>query len=94
MGSLPTNTLVRSVAVDPLNPKRVYAAGPAGLFRSDDGGLTWEAAGNRLTNEPFEPLAVTLNPVLPQTVIVVLTDGSVWQSSDSATTWQAVEAGE
>ena len=95
MGSLPTNTLVRSVAVDPLNPKRVYAAGPAGLFRSDDGGLVWEAVGDGL---PFdsaqggEPLAVTLNPVSPQTVIAVLTNGLVWRSSDGATTWQAVEA--
>jgi len=89
MGSLPTNTLVRSIAVDPLNPKRNYAAGPAGLFRSDDGGLAWEAVGDGLTGEP---LAVTLNPASPQTVLVVMTDGSVWESSDGATTWQAVEA--
>ena len=91
MGSLPTNTLVRSVAIDPLNPKRVYAAGPAGLFRSDDGGLVWEATGDGLADEP---LAVSLDPASPRTVIVVLTDGSVWQSSDGATTWQPAEAGE
>ena len=90
MGSLPTNTLVRSIAVDPLNPKRNYAAGPAGLFRSDDGGLTWEVADDGLAGELF---AVTLNPASPQTVFVVLTDGSVWQSTDGATTWQAMEAG-
>ena len=90
MGSLPTNSMIRSVAVDPLHPKRVYAAGPAGLFRSDDGGLTWEMANDGLKGEP---LAVTLNPALPQTVMAVLTDGSVWRSIDGATTWQVVEAG-
>ena len=89
MGSFPTNTLIRSVAVDPINPKRVYAAGPAGLFRSDDGGLTWEAADHGLEDEP---LAVTLDPASPQTVIVVLTDGSVWQSTNGAATWEATEA--
>ena len=90
MGSLPTNTLIRSVAVDPLNPQRVYAAGPAGLFRSDDGGLTWEAAGESLAGEP---VAVTLDPASPQNVIAVTADGSIWRSTDSATAWQAVEAG-
>jgi photosystem II stability/assembly factor-like uncharacterized protein len=89
MGSLPVNTLVRSVAVDPLNPKRVYIAGPAGLFRSDDGGLTWKPASDGLKGEP---MAVTLKPASPQTVIAVLTDGSVWQSLDGATTWKAVKA--
>lgn len=89
MGSLPTNATVRSVAVDPLTPQRVYAAGPAGLFRSDDGGLTWTKASDGLAGEP---LAVTLNPAAPQTVFVVLSDGSVWQSSDGATSWRAAEA--
>jgi len=90
MGSLPTNTLIRSVAIDPTNPKRVYAAGPAGVFRSDDGGLTWEVAGDGLAGEP---VAVTLDPASPQNVIAVTADGSVWRSTDGATTWQAAEAG-
>ncbi len=90
MGSLPTNSTIRSVAVDSLNPKRVYAAGPAGVFRSDDGGLIWEAASDGLAGEP---VAVTLDPASPQTVIAVTADGSVWRSIDGATTWQVVEAG-
>ena len=90
MGSLPTNSVIRSVVVDQLNPKRIYAAGPAGLFRSDDGGLTWETAYDGVKGEP---LAVALDPASPQTVVAVLTDGSVWRSADGATTWPAVEAG-
>ncbi|MCQ3972088.1 MAG: hypothetical protein DPW09_01435 [Anaerolineae bacterium] len=85
MGSLPVNTFIRSIAVDTINPKRVYAAGPAGLFRSDDSGQTWEAAGEGLVDEP---LAVTLDPAAPQTVFTVLSNGSVWRSQDGATTWQ------
>ena len=89
MGSLPTNTLVRSVAVDPIQPKRVYVAGPAGLFRSDDAGLSWTAADGVIG----EPVAVTLDPAEPQRVFVVLADGSVWQSSDGAMTWRPSETG-
>lgn len=88
MGSLSTNNIrVRSVAVDSEIPQRVYAAGPAGLFRSDDGGLTWEIADAGL---PGEPIAVTLNPTSPKTVFTVLNDGSVWKSDDGTTTWQSM----
>lgn len=81
--------MIRSVAVDTKTPQRVYAVGPAGLFRSDDGGLTWKKANTGLTGEP---LAVTLNPAMPQTVFMVLVDGSVWQSTDGATTWKLTGA--
>lgn len=82
--------MIRSIAVDPLNPLRVYAAGPAGVFRSEDAGLTWEAAKNGL---PGEPLAITLDPITSQTAFALLSDGSVWKSVDGATTWQALGAG-
>ena len=88
MGSLPINTMIRSIAVDTITPQRVYAAGPAGLFRSDDAGQSWMPAGEGL---PKEPLAVTLNPAAPQTVFVLLADHSVWRSTDGATTWQLAE---
>lgn len=91
MGSLPTDAMVRSIAVDPLTPQRVYAAGPAGFFRSGDGGLTWTKADDGLAEEP---LAVALDPASPETLFVVTTDGSVWKSNDGATTWQKAWSGE
>jgi photosystem II stability/assembly factor-like uncharacterized protein len=94
MGSLPVTSAntadktIRSIDVDPVKPQRVYAAGPAGLFRSDDAGLTWAAAANGLTGEP---LAIALDPRSPQTLLVVLNDGAVWRSNDGATTWEALK---
>lgn len=86
MGSLSTSSnSVRSVAVDAQNPKRVYAAGPAGLFRSDDAGVTWATAGKGLTSEP---LAVAAEPTAAQIVFTALADGSAWRSNDGAATWQ------
>lgn len=88
MGSLPINTMVRSVAVDTITPERVYAVGPSGLFRSADAGQNWTPAGEGLS---VEPLAITLNPAEPQTLFVLLVDNSVWRSTDGATSWQPAE---
>jgi photosystem II stability/assembly factor-like uncharacterized protein len=89
MGSLPITPVVRSVAVDTVTPERVYTAGPAGLFRSDDAGQNWTPAGEGLPSQ--EPLAVTLDPAEPQTVFALLADNSVWRSTDGAATWQPAE---
>jgi hypothetical protein len=41
-----TNFNVHALAVDPTNSSRVYAGTLwGGIFRSDDGGLTWRQAG-------------------------------------------------
>lgn len=87
MGSLPTIHSVRSVAVDPDTPERVYAAGPAGLFRSDNAGVNWVNSGVGLASEP---LAVALDPLSPETIFAVTTDSSVWQSLDGASTWRRI----
>lgn len=87
MGSLPTSPLVRSVAVDPDTPERVYAAGPAGLFRSFNAGVIWVESGAELIGEP---LAVALDPLSPETIFAVTTDSSVWQSLDGASTWRRI----
>ncbi|MCA9331199.1 hypothetical protein KC957_04050 [Candidatus Saccharibacteria bacterium] len=79
------------MAVDSNTPQRVYSAGPAGLVRSADGGLTWEGAGEGLTGEP---LAVTLDATAPQNIYTALVDGSVWHSEDGATTWQKLGVGQ
>lgn len=91
MGKLPVNTAVRSIAVDPQTPQRVYVAGPSGLFRADDSGFEWKQADKGLTDKP---LAVTLNPAQPSNVFTVLADGSVWQSKDGATTWEVLKIGQ
>ncbi len=83
--------MIRSVAMHPNTPQRVYVAGPAGIFSSDDGGLTWKAVGEGVVGEP---LAVTLDPTAPQRVFAVLSDGAIWQSTDGAATWQKMDAGE
>lgn len=79
---------VNAIAVDPMTPQNVYLAGPAGLFRSADGGLAWEAMPFRLSSEP---IALTLDPQHPFTLFVLLADGSLLRSDDGGTTWVTLE---
>lgn len=75
---------VRAVSFDPSEPKQVYAASEHGLFRSIDGGQTWEAA---------TPLAPTVTAVLvtpPGTVFAATGDGKLYRSTDRAATWEPV----
>ena len=46
MGRLPAQSSVGATVSDPQHPEHVYAASGAGLFRSDDGGQTWERRDN------------------------------------------------
>jgi hypothetical protein len=54
------NLDVRVIAIDPVHPEIVYAGGSGGLFKSFDGGATWNAtglmtSGETITNIPGLP---------------------------------------
>ena len=73
------------VEVDPSNPDIVYAGGEynyglasGGIYRSVNGGMTWQSLGFDL-HPDFHALA--LQPGNPQH-IVIGNDGGVWQSPD------------
>ncbi len=90
------------IEVDPADNDRVFAAGQfdygissGGVFRSDDGGMTWKNLGYD-QHPDFHALA--FNPSNTQEVIVG-SDGGVWYSADQggrplgsdpldATTWE------
>ncbi|HVM19610.1 MAG TPA: hypothetical protein VM307_06595 [Egibacteraceae bacterium] len=97
------------IAVDPTNPQRVFAAasgnlfvpgGERGLYRSDDGGDTWERvlAG---VNDTTGAVDVSIDPRNPDNVLVGMWDhfrdpdrrvyagpgSGVWRSTDGGDTW-------
>ena len=88
MGSLPINPQVNKVVVGPRDPQVVFAAGPAGLFRSKDGGLTWEASGQGLGTVAV--VALALNPAQPHRLYAASADSSLFRSDDNARSWQAI----
>ncbi|MBI3538623.1 MAG: hypothetical protein HY070_13835 [Chloroflexi bacterium] len=80
------------VVVDPRNPKNVFAAGIAGVFRSNDAGLNWESKSNGLENAAI--VALAQNPTKPDTLFASTENGKIFRSDDGAQSWQFVSAGE
>lgn len=88
MGRLPVTMQVNVVVIDPRNPKNVYAAGPAGIFRSTDAGLTWEVRNAGLNPANFT--ALTVNPQKPDTMFAMTAEGVLYRSDDRALNWKSV----
>ena len=86
MGSLPIQPDINAVAVDPTNPLRIYAAGAAGIVRSDDSGRTWQVSSDSLEN--LDAIALAVNPTTPETLFVAAANGDLYQSDDGARTWR------
>ena len=80
---MPSQT-VNAIAIDPVVPQNVYLAGPSGLYRSSDGGLTWVDLKAQLDSAP---VALALDPRHPATVFALLANGTLLRSDDSGATW-------
>lgn len=83
MGGLPTNRTVNGFAVDPTNPKTMYAAMRDGLFKSTDAGESWTPLGKELKNMA----AVTVNPKKPTEIYAATAEGIIFKSTDGGTRW-------
>lgn len=71
-----------TIIVDPKNPARVYASGPAGFARSNDRGKTWTLLSNiRITNGIVDPI--------DSSILYGLSDGTLRRSTDGGVTWTA-----
>lgn len=89
MGSLPVNSQVNAIVVDPRDPKIVFAAGPVGVFRSNDSGLNWQASSEGLGTAAIIVLAI--NPGQPDTLFASTADGTLFRSDDGTQTWHSID---
>ena len=107
---------IPDLAIDPANPNRVFAAvlghpyganAERGLFRSLDGGKTWDRV--LFKNDDTGAYSVAIDPRQPQTVYASLwqdrhgpwedrnqwqgPDGGLFKSTDGGTTWRKLTSG-
>jgi len=93
---LPPSTSVLALAIDPLTPNTLYAGigsfdHPGGLFKSTDGGASWNATGPTATYVT----AVAIDPLAPTTVYAGTRscqpgcEAGLFRSTDGFSTWKA-----
>jgi len=103
---LATPEMLDSLAVAPDDPQRLYAGGVStGIFRSTDGGKTWESATNKMEMIPGVALRVTALAVderNPRRVVAAtahgvgnrLAPGAIYESMDNGYSWMRLGVAE
>lgn len=89
---------ISDLLVDPTNPDRIWVTctqladsqATNRVFRSDDAGTTWVAAGAGIPNIALNAIAV--DPLHPDTVFVAA-DVGVYRSTDAGANWAAFNNG-
>lgn len=93
--------------IDPRNPDRLYAAtwqrhrtvaaylggGPGtAIYRSDDGGVTWEKLSRGLPTSNMGKIGLALSPQNPDVIYAAIEldrrTGGVYRSADGGSTWE------
>ncbi|NDJ76495.1 MAG: hypothetical protein GYB65_09565 [Chloroflexi bacterium] len=86
-----TGAQVREVAVDPLDPAHVFGAGRSGVWRTDDGGMTWNGVWFITPEAPLGPdwTAIEFDPSQPGRVLGSSIPGHMLaESYDGGQSWQ------
>lgn len=81
-----TGTSMFSLVIDPDNPSTVYAGATDGLFRTVNGGESWDFIGLEVV------LTVAIDPVIPNTIYAGALDG-FYRSSDDGENWTQINEG-
>jgi len=79
---------VFTVAIDPQNPRTVYAGSNGGLFKSTDGGNNWSVTENSLA-----VYALAIDPQEPNTLYGLELLRGLFKSTDGGTSWSASDSG-
>lgn len=80
--------IVRSLAVDPATPSRVYAGADSGLCISEDGGAHWRRPDNILNGQTVWSIAI--DPGNPQVLYAgtgAPSRAALFKSTDAGLTW-------
>jgi photosystem II stability/assembly factor-like uncharacterized protein len=82
---------VACVAVDPQTPSTIYACAGAGVERSSDGGMTWQAATAGMPPNPYV-FEVIVDPSHPSVLYAVLntSDHALYKSTNGGVSWAAL----
>lgn len=77
---------IKSIVIDPMNPKRIYAGTTAGGFlTSSDYGESWRVL-KWFINSPIKKIVI--KPSMPSELFVVIKDKGIYKTIDAGNNWQ------
>lgn len=79
-----------SIAINPVTPATLYAAG-VGILKSTDAGTSWVESSSGLPNRPVNKLL--LDPHSPGTLYAGTEGSGVYKTTDAAATWVSANSG-
>jgi photosystem II stability/assembly factor-like uncharacterized protein len=82
--------MVNTLVINPQQPDVVYAGTLNGMYRTVNGGASWERIGQQLPDQMI--IAAALDPRMPTTLYVTGRQG-VYKSTDAGMTWRAMNTG-
>ena len=97
-GTLQATGEVQAIAVDPSNPQLIYVSGggwivnsPAGIARTENGGVTWIPVDNGLSDRLVNSLWI--DPANTTIVLAGTLYGGIYRTQNSGANWSLVEPG-
>lgn len=92
---LPENDILTDVYIDQTNSEKVFISVGAHIYRSTDGGTTWEDRSTGLGINPATDIIFDIerNPLAPDSFLVAASNG-IYKSSDNTAHWERVHQAE
>ncbi len=97
--NLTARPIFTALAIDPFEPRTLYAGNVAGFYRSDDGGFTWRSSNARLPQPHCNPLTCRqreVHTILPDATqagrIFIRFNDSLYSSLNGGINWHPVRS--
>jgi len=75
------------IVTDPADASTLYAGGVAGMYKTTDGGESWDPINDGLLDRPVNVIAI--DPLMPSTVYIGAAN-EVYRSTDGGTSWSPI----
>ncbi|HZS10993.1 MAG TPA: hypothetical protein VFA38_02005, partial [Nitrospirales bacterium] len=86
-----SSTAIVSIALHPTNPQIVYVSTNESVYKTRDGGLTWERMATDLSS--YRVLTLAIDPAHPATVYAGTMMDAVYKSPDGGQHWMPHNVG-